>query len=250
MEKISLIYVLPLLSLVIILVRLPEIDRWLRSHYTNAPFLIALILGGSTILMHIITVVAPLKKYERLENNKWTVIDNLIATYLDHEIFRGAPLVANIMVPKRVLYSTREPVPVTSSVFRRIITRFFIRRLDVVWLSPGNMMNKQFRITARQGITGKAYTTGRTLIRDIPGSIDQLNFTEQQKATISGNGFVASTPIFAFDRKYSRSNRKIIGVVTFSSSIPGSEKIIKSERNREILRENITEFSRICSFIL
>ncbi|WP_028788579.1 hypothetical protein [Terrimonas ferruginea] len=249
MEKISLIYVLPLLSLIIILIRLPEIDRWLRNQYSNAPFLITLILGGSTILTHVITVVAPLKKYERQENNKWTIIDNLIATYLDHEIFRGSPLVANIMIPRRVFYCTREPV-IGSSVFRRISARFFVRRLDVVWLSPGNMMNKQFRITARQGITGKAYTIGRTIIRDIPGSIDQLNFTEQQRATISGNGFVASTPIFAFDRKYSRSTQKIVGIVTFSSSIPGSEKIIESERNREILKENITEFSGICSLIL
>jgi hypothetical protein len=250
MEKISLIYVLPVLSLIIILVRLPEIDRWLRNHYGNAPFLITLILGGSTILTHIITVVAPLKKYERLENNKWTVIDNLIATYLDNEIFNGTPLVANIMIPKRVFYCAWEPAPIGSSVFRRMFARFFVRRLDVVWLSPGNMMNKQFRITAKQGITGKAYTTGRTIIRDIPGSIDQLNFTEQQKSTISGNGFVASTPIFAFDRKYSRSTRKIIGVVTFSSSIPGSEQKIESEKNRQILRDNITEFSGICSLIV
>lgn len=249
MEKISLIYVLPLLSLVIILVRLPEVDRWLRGHYNNAPFLITLILGGSTILTHVITVVAPMKKYERLENNKWMVIDNLIANYLDHEIFEGASLVANIMVPKRVFYCNREP-PIGGSVFRRISSRFFVRRLDIVWLSPGNMMNKQFRITVRQGITGKAYTVGRTLVLDVPGSINQLNLTERQKAAISGKGFVASAPIFLYDNKYNRRTQKVIGVVTFFCSKPGSEKMIESELIRELVTENIKEFSRACSFIL
>lgn len=250
MEKISLIYVLPVLSLIIILVRLPEIDRWLRNHYGNAPFLITLILGGSTILTHIITVVAPLKKYERLENNKWTVIDNLIATYLDNEIFTGTPLVANIMIPKRVFYCVWEPAPIGSSVFRRMFTRFFVRRLDVVWLSPGNMMNKQFRITAKQGITGKAYTTGRTIVWDVAASIDQLNLTERQKAAISGKGFVASAPIFLYDSKYNRPTQKVIGVATFSCSSPGSEKMIESELIRELVTENIKEFARACSFIL
>jgi hypothetical protein len=250
MQKIALLYILPVLSIIIILVRLPEADRWLRNRYVNAPFITTAILGGSTILTHLITVVAPLRRYESWERNKWGLIDNIATGYLEHELFRNAPIVANIMIPKRVFYCSREPLSTQRSFIRRLSARFFVRRLDVIWLSSVHALNRQFKITTRQGVTGKAYSSGRTMIMDIPGSIHDLNLTEQQKALLSGNGFVASAPIFLFDRKYNCFSHKVIGVVTFSCSLPGSERVIEHDKNRQLIREKITSFSTICSFIL
>ncbi len=250
MQKIALLYILPVLSIIIILVRLPEADRWLRNRYVNAPFITTAILGGSTILTHLITVVAPLRRYESLEKNKWDLLDNMVSGYLDHDIFRNAPMVANIMIPKRVLYCRREPPSTEKNIGKRILSRLFVRRLDIVWLSSTHALNRQFKITTRQGVTGRAYTMGKTVILDMPGSIDKLNLTADQKALLSGNGFVASTPIFSFDRKYKRLTQKVIGVVTFSCSIPGSDKLIQYDKNRAILTKKIIDFSKTCSFLL
>jgi hypothetical protein len=85
---------------------------------------------------------------------------------------------------------------------------------------------------------------------DIKTSINDLNLNDKQKATISGNGFVISYPIFGFDEKYSRLSTKIIGVVTLSCNKVGAEELLTDANNREILTEKIVDFSRICSLIL
>jgi hypothetical protein len=254
MRKILTLYVAPILGVMIILVKLPEIDTWIRNNYRGAPFIIAVILGGATILIHIITVISPFKKFERLEKNKWVLIDNITSRFLGEQLFPGKTIVANVMTPKRVFFCTLVPPnPSKSGLFEKLNYYrkcFFVNRLMPIWLSPNHTLDKRFKITTKQGASGLAYSRGTPILVDITTGINDLNLSDKQKRVISGNGFVLSYPIFALDEKYGRLGNKIIGVVTLSCSNLGAEEIIKEPENKEILTTTIIDFSKICSLIL
>jgi hypothetical protein len=252
MRRTLLLYVTPILGVIIILVKLPEVDEWIRENYTNAPFLIAVILGGATLLIHVINVISPFKKYEKLEKNKWILIDSITSDFLGNKLFPGNNVVANVMTPKRVLYCKLEPCE-CKSIKEKIICfwkALFVKRLKPIWLSTNHTLDKRFKITTNQGVSGRAFSLGKAAIVDIPNSINDLNLNAKQKEAISGNGFVISYPIFALDEKYNRLGTKIIGVVTLSCSDLGAEELIKTPENRNLLTEKIVDFSKICSLIL
>jgi hypothetical protein len=252
MRRFFTLYVPPIIGAILILIKIPEVDSWLKSISDHSAFIIGSILIGTTIITHIITVISPFNRYEKLEKNKWVLIDNVTPQYLGQKLFPGNNIVGNIMVPKKVFYTNLEPC-IYKSFSERIKclkNRFGKKVLKPVWLSNNHTLNKKFKITTNQGVSGKAFTDGIVAMVDIPKSINELNLNEIQKRIISGNGFVISYPIFEFDEKYSRLGTKIIGVVTLSCNKNGSEELINDAGNREILTEKIVEFSKICSLIL
>ncbi|MGZ3837217.1 MAG: hypothetical protein ACXVMS_02665 [Flavisolibacter sp.] len=215
-------------------------------------FFIGLFLVGATILTHLITVYSPFKKYEKLEKNKWVLVDNITSKFLGQQLFSDYNIAGNIMIPKKVFYTNIEPCACTTrwEKIKCFRNRFKKKILNPIWLSGNHTLNKKFKITTNHGVSGKAFIDGVVAMVDITKSINELNLNDKQKAVISGNGFVISYPIFEFDEKYSRLGTKIIGVVTLSCNKVGAEELLKDAGNREILTEKIVEFSRICSLIL
>ncbi|MGZ3851047.1 MAG: hypothetical protein ACXVKI_18085, partial [Flavisolibacter sp.] len=65
-------------------------------------FFIGLFLVGATILTHLITVYSPFKKYEKLEKNKWVLVDNITSKFLGQQLFSDYNIAGNIMIPKKV----------------------------------------------------------------------------------------------------------------------------------------------------
>lgn len=252
MRRFFTLYVPPFIGIILILLKIPDIDNWLKLKSPYSTFFIGLTLISATILNHLVTVYSPFKKYEKLEKNKWILVDSVTSNFLGQELFPGYHLVANIMIPKNVFFSQLEPCNCEGPLkmiccFRK---SFFKKILKPIWLSNNHTINKKFKITTNQGVSGRAFTEGKATIVDIPASINNLNLNEQQKKAISGNGFVISYPIFAFDEKYSRLGTKIIGVVTLSCNKSGSETLIQAQENREILTRKIVELSNLCSLIL
>jgi hypothetical protein len=252
MKRFFTLYIPPIIGIILILIKIPEVDVWLKSKSDHSSFIIGTILIGTTLITHIITVFSPFKRYEKLEKNKWILVDNITSNFLGQQLFPGYYLVANIMIPKRRFYCSLEPCKAVKiwGEIRCFKKRFFQKILKPIWLSNNHTLNKKFKITSKQGVSGKAFSNGIVALADIAMSINDLNLNEKQKETISGNGFVLSYPIFEFDEKYSRLGTKIIGVVTMSCNQVGSEDLIKEKKNREILTEKIVEFSKICSLIL
>jgi hypothetical protein len=252
MKRFFTLYIPPIIGVILILIKIPDVDAWLKSHAEHSSFFIGLFLVGSTIITHLITVYSPFKKYEKLEKNKWVLVDNITSKFLGQQLFSDYNIVGNIMVPKKVFYTNIEPC-VSKTFLEKIKcfrNRFNKKLLNPIWLSGNHTLNKKFKITTNQGVSGKAFMDGVVAMVDITTSINELNLNDIQKATISGNGFVISYPIFEFDEKYSRLGTKIIGVVTLSCNKVGSEELLKDPGNREILTEKIVDFSRVCSLIL
>lgn len=252
MRRFFTLYVPPIIGAILIVIKIPDVDAWLKSKYENSSFIIGSLLVLATVLTHVITVISPFKKYEKLEKNKWVLLDNVTSVYLGQQLFPGYTIVGNIMVPKRVFYSALEPCN-ANGLWEKLgcfKNRFGKKLLKPLWLSNNHSLNKKFKITTKQGATGKAFTEGIATLVDIPKSIDELGLNEKQRAAISGNGFVISYPIFEFDEKYSRLGTKIIGAVTLSCNRTGSEQLINDPKNREKLTETIVDFSKVCSLIL
>jgi hypothetical protein len=253
MRKFFTVYIPPLIGVILILIKLPNIETWLKEKSTHSDFYIGVLLIGTTILTHFITVISPFKKYEKLEKNKWILIDNITSDrFLGQRLFPGYHLVANIMVPKRVFFSKLEPCKAekTFDKIKCFKKSFFKKLLKPIWLSPEHSMNKKFKLTTNQGVSGRAFSEGVAALVNIPVSIKELNLNEKQMTSISGNGFVISYPIFAFDEKYNRLGTKIIGVVTLSCNQIGSELLIDNLANRQTLTRTVVEFSKVCSLIL
>lgn len=252
MRRFFTLYVPPIIGAILVIIKVPEVDVWLKKQSEHSAFIIGVFLVSATILTHIITVISPFKKYEKLEKNKWVLVDNMTSKFLGQQLFPGFVIVANIMIPKKVLYTSIEPCNASNKMqkLKCFCGRFKKKILKPIWLSDNHTLNKKFKITTNQGVSGKAFTDGIVAMADITKSINELNLNEKQKQIISGNGFVLSYPIFEFDEKYSRLGTKIIGVVTLSCNKKGSETLIDDPQNREILTEKIVDFSRICSLIL
>lgn len=252
MKRFFTLYIPPLLGLIIVIIKIPGVEEWFKNHYVHATFILALILVGCGILNHFITVISPFKKYERIEKNKWSILDEIAKNFLHEEIMPDKKILVNIMLPKRVLFSNLEPKG--DSPFwnlNKLLKKLFRIVLYVEWSSNNHAVHKKIKLLTNQGASGFAYTRGQAVIIDIPKKKDSLNLNEQQLSAISGQGFIISYPIFSFDERYSRlNNKKIIGVVNFSCSILGAETLISSEKNREKLTSKIVEFSKTCSLIL
>lgn len=253
MRKFFTLYIPLIISVALVAVKLPEVDNWFRGQLgENGTVYIALTLVGLTILNHTITIISPFKKYEKLEKNKLLLLDHVTESFLGDKLFGGYNIVANVRLPRNRFFSNLEPCRAKSAKGKlfHLLTCFSKKLLVTIWVSKGNTIPKKLKMTTTQGVSGMAYSEGKVAIVDIPENINNLNFNEKQKRVISGNGFVISYPVFAFDEKYSRLSTKIIGVVTLSCNKKGSERLIKSQQSKEVLIEKIVGFSKLCSLIL
>lgn len=250
MRKFATLYITPILGVIIILIKIPEVDKWIRANYEDAPFIIVALLAGATILTHLITVISPVKKYEKLEANRWVLTDRIVPQIIGNGTFHGFPVIVNLMMPKRVFYANLEPAHGRNKI-KCFFGSFFKKMLIPVYLSKGSTLNKDFKITVNQGVSGRVFKKGTPLIvQDISKAINDFNLTQKQISTISGQGFIAAYPVFKYDEKYKRLSNKIIGVVTFSCSKLGSEKLMEIEENRNLLTEKMDEFANVCSLII
>ena len=244
---------MPLLtSLLLASIKIPGYEAWLNSIHVNATMFIGLILISTAIINHFVTIISPFKKYEKLEKNKFILLDQLIPALLKKSCPKGYPIVANIRVPKKTFFSRLEPNG-NASIFGRVryLRKCFFKKLLVpIWISKGRTIHKRLKMTTKQGVSGKAFSNGVPFFAKMPEAMDDLFFSKGQISLLSGNGFVISHPVMAYDEKYNRIGTKIIAVVTLSCNKIGSESLLDDPKYKENLTEAIIEFANICSLIL
>src|SRR5690606_20285272 len=131
MKRYVTLYLPPILGVIIIIVKLPEFDKWIRDQSPNAPFYIVSVLAISTISIHLINIVSPFKKYERLEHNKWVLIDRLTSHILGGSIIEGYTVRANIMIPKIAVFCRLEP-PKNTNNLKNLWDCIWVKRLSPI----------------------------------------------------------------------------------------------------------------------
>lgn len=250
MKKFSTLYLVPLLSVCLIALKQPAVEKWINgSDESSLVPNVAVALAACTLLVHFFTVIIPYKKHNQFEKNKLTIVDAISSTLLSDEWLSNYHLTVNILLPKRKFYNNYEPHELLDNENR---TRWFKKVFKPIWVSENSSYNKKLKLTTRQGVSGLAYETGKLIIKDFTlDGLDGLNLTQKQKDLISSMRFIISCPIYAFNSHNNRPDKnKIIGILNLSSSTPGSDSVIKDLLKRKYLTEKAERLSRVCGLIM
>ena len=250
MKKFSTLYLTPIIGFIIILLHLPSIERWLEGFSCYADFYIA---GGLILLAlinHVITVFSPFKKYKKLEREKWALLNHCVKTSVIKYAQYGIDLNFNIMVPKIVLWNNLELKknhPVAEDCRK---WRWFSSVFKFAWVSKNNTINKQLRLSVRQGIAGKVFKEGMVIVHDFTNrelyglNKEQINLTKHLKILIS-------VPIEEDDEDHSETKSgKILGVMNAESSSVASLNLYNDDALRKEITNDLISLSNICSKIL
>lgn len=247
MKKFLNVFVTPLLSSIIILIHIPAVEKWLKIEEWINPMYLTIGVVSCVILSHIIGVISPLNKYEKLEKNKWALINELARLVIEDPFFSKYNLTANVMIVKRPFFNQREPHPKNSEKRR---WAFFCPMFKFIWSYNGKAIDKRVKLTINQGSSGMAYRQGDVVLKHAHlENWDDFNLNVEQKKAISDLQLIISCPIFAFD-KYNKPTDKIIGVLNVSSNSKSVKLLIKRPEDRRILCEKTAHFSHICSLIM
>jgi hypothetical protein len=241
------LYVTPVLAVILILIRLPTIEKFLDTNFEYATLYTGFAVAGITVLTHFITVISPFKKYEKIEKSKWVIVNHLFARSLSDE-YKEFRLSGNIMVTKRTLFDHTE-LKNGDPEKRKI--RIFGRIFKTIWTYDGKAINKKPRLTIHQGCSGQAFSTGTIIVVDMADyDTREFKLNAIQLTAIAHLKVIISCPIFGIDSHYNISNGKVIGILNVSSSISNAGKMINTEDKRRILTNIIVQFSKTCSLII
>lgn len=245
MKKFLTLFAMPFLAVILVAIKVPEIDTYLKNQNEHAGLYIGILIGACTVLTHIITVISPFKKYERIEKNKWAMMGLITSNFSDN-YFKKNKLSANVMVTKRCFFNKREPKSNGGNKFN-----FFQKMFKIVWTYDNKPVDKRLALTVKQGATGMALAYGRPVLIDIKkDGHGELNLNEEQKKAIPNMEFIISCPIFALDERYNTFSSTIIGMVNVSCSVSSGRNLIEKQEDRITLTDKVMDFSKICSLII
>lgn len=242
MKKFLALLITPILSSLLILIHIPIFEKWLNiEEKVSAPYLMIAVVS-CVLLSHIISVVSPFKKYERINKNKWLVINEIASLVLDAPEYKKYNLNANVMTFKRAFFCTREPSKKRPGK-RKI--RFFCRMFKFVWYYNDIHVDKRIKLTTRQGASGMSYNFEDSILKHVElDGWEGFDLNEDQKKAIINLQLIISYPIFAMD------SGKVIGMVNVSSNSKSAKLLVKTQENRDLLTKKVIRFSQICSYIM
>ena len=247
MRKFLTFVVTPILATILALIKIPDIEKWLKDQDTHAVLYIGIGVAAATVFNHFITVISPFKKYEKIEKNKWSMLGLVTSSFQD-DYFKKNKLSGNVMIIKRCLLNKRQPNKKNPS---KVCYNIFQRIFKVIWTYDGKPIDKRLAFTIKQGSSGLAYSYGKPVLIDLKSDgMDELNLSESQKKAASNLEFIISCPIFALDERYNTFSSNIIGILNISTSHPNSRHLIEKPEDRITLTNTVMDFSKICSLIM
>lgn len=239
--------VTPFLSSLLVLIKVPDVEEWLKAKNLYSGLYIGIGIALATVIIHIINVISPFKKYEKIEKNKWVMIDLVINSFNDN-FFKKNRLAVNVMICKRCFFNQRMPHKKDNT---KPAYHFFQKIFKVIWSFDGNPIDKRLVFTTKQGVSGLAFAYGKPVLIDVKNDGDsELNLSEAQKKAIANLEFIISCPIFALDEQYGKLSTKIIGILNVSCSHSHSRVLIEKPEDRSNLTTKVMDFSKICSLIM
>ena len=248
MKRFLALYLTPIVAAIIIFLRIPQAESYLKE-VGISPLTIGALLAVATLINHATNVFSPFKKYEKLEKNKWILFDRLVDDFVKQYSDRGVKLRLNVMVPGRKYSYRIEPVsPDAEKLMWSLTGKVF----KVVWYSKNANVNRKLRLTVRQGICGKAYQEGDVFGKDFTRpDASTFNLSKSQQEMVSDLTLLISAPIFEPDGMYNdKPSDKVIGVLNVESLSPSSPSLLSRELDRERIYEQIASLATVCGKIL
>lgn len=234
------LYITPLIAVVILLLLpIPAVESFLKTKDQDGPAYVAGVLVFGTILNHVITVLSPLKKYEKIAKNKWVILDFIAERFVAKYRDMNFDIRLNIMVAEPAYFHFIEPKKKNNS--KRKFT-FAGKVFKVIWCYGNQKADRKLVITTNQGVCGKAYTHGKGVIgATSPWNTDNYNLNTEQLNLTQHLIMVASCPIFGNENYLNQQNNKIIAVLNLESDAVGSEVLIKDpHRYNEFVKDILT----------
>lgn len=248
MKRFLALYTTPIAGSVIILLRIPAVEKWLIEKQIE-PLYIGVALAITTIINHAINVYSPFKKYEKLEKNKWILLNRFVDNFVTDHSSQNIDFELNIMVATpKYLYKIE---PKASDNNKKKIS-FFGKIFKTVWQSKDGTINRKLELTTKQGLSGKSYNEGLVSVALLSQTDTKIyNLTQTQEQMMSHLVGIVSCPIFEPDGQYNEKlTNKVIGVINVQSSSPDVESLLTNTKTRRELCNQIIALSSICNKIL
>lgn len=261
MRKFIYVIVAPLVTIILLILKFPNIETKLKTIDANAVIYIQVFLIAATAFTYYVTMYSPYAKYEELAKKRWFLIQVYAERF--QQQYREYQLNFNIMVPKTRYFYCIEPKDKnpaagaagsssTGGQNSKQEKKFTFRGkiFKVVWNS-GQGVNRKLKITTNQGACGKAFSEGRIFSADYAAQQKPVsNFNEEQERLVSDLKFVISVPLVSYDEKIEYVNNKVQGVLNVESTVPGSESLINDPAKNVAFYNQIFEFQKICAKLL
>ena len=251
MKKIMIILVPTLLFIVQIILSFPSIYSYLSKLAKDLKLdqsIIQIAIGLILIILFIIhqcnSVLRPFNKFEK---TKLKFLDkdssDMIKEYESH----GYQLRINVMLAKRSFLGHSEPKKKNKE--KKKIS-FFPNKFKIIWTSE-NMRyheDKELNLTTNQGVCGEAFKNKAIKMANLMiKNPEEYNLNREQLEKTKNLKFVLSCPIYEIDYMNLRFTNKVLGIVNFDGTSPGSEQLIMNQKDLEILTLKLKAFSEICS---
>lgn len=244
------LYLVPLVSVVVIILQVDGVKDYLKTYDQNTTEYITGFLIAAALLNHFVTSFSPLKRYENLAKNKWAAVEvtahSLVTKY---KAEYGVDLNINIMIPKHKFLYRIEPKR-KGSTERKFI--WIGKVFKPIWTYKNFDISKKLIITLNQGVCGKAYEKGNSVVGvEFEDNQDSdFNFNEEQKQLTRHLTIVASLAITQTEITEDGKKIKKIGVLNFESETIGAKKLILQHDLKKALEENIFWLAEICSNLM
>ena len=248
MKKFLLLWVAPLVTAILVILKVKPVEDYLKGVDSNAPLIIGAALVILTLINHYLNVFSPFKKYEKWARNKWFILNKEAEKLVKYYKQMGVDININIMVPSRKWFYRIEPKKSDKS--KRIFSITGIVFKDI-WSYP-NQVNKLLCLTLNQGICGRTYRQGSDIltIEFVNHTAHSFNLNSKQEELTKNIVFIASRPITILEDGSEQQEKRILGVLNLESSTKGAEKVLLEKNLKDELMNQLVLFSQICSKLL
>jgi hypothetical protein len=251
MRKILTLYFTPVVGAILILIKVPQIEVWLKSKSPHAEWYLGGILALGVIVTHVITIISPFKKYEKLEKDKWLFLNYLFKQFVRDQGLEPYHFSMNVMIIKRKIIHNLEPRKgIQSEETDRRRLRFFGRVFAFAWKSTHTSINKKLKISINQGACGKSFREGRAIWHNFEER-KKFNLNKEQLDATRDLKILFCCPLFKDDEVYTgQSSDEVIGILNLESVSENSVALFGDKAKRENLSNEIIALSNICNKLL
>lgn len=252
-KKFTVIIVTPLVAIILISLKFPKVENEINKMLgEGAIVIIQVFLIFATLLTYYVTVYAPYLKYEELSKARWLIIDtyaNQLTKHYMAEKEGSLKLSCHILTPKWRFLSKIEPSKKNPD---EPCWKFGCRVFDCIW-SQGEGVNKEFKFTVNQGLSGKVYRQAKRIMGEEftdRSKHKEFHFTDKQLQQTGGLVILVSCPIVRKSPTINKVKEKIVGVLNVESHSQGAETLILNKERQGNLYMEIENLSGLCSKLL
>lgn len=238
MKKFIVLVLTPLISISVIVLKIPKIDNYLEQTIgADGSLWIGIALVATSLFVYYLNIGVPFLINEKLAKNRWQAIkktvDNFITTYKDH-----MDLNVNILKPKTKYLVLLEP---TKNDKTKAKLSFRRKVFKLVWQDENSSYDPSFRFTTNQGLCGNVFSEGGKTKSVIFGSNHtyKFYFTEKQEKSTEDLTTLASCPIKSFNYEGHGQDKKVLGVINVESKSPEAAIYLSNEENRARFHKSV-----------